>query len=181
MTTALAITVPEADPLTADLRRLHDPSAAAGMPAHLTLLYPFRRSGRIEPATLETLQALFAALPAFDLAFRRVDRFPGVLWLAPEPRAPVDALTHALAEAFPDCPPYGGKFAEPVPHLTVAMGEDSTLGPVEQEMTRRLARPVTARVTRASLFAFDRGWREIARFPLGAAAADPLDAPAPPP
>ena len=179
--TAVVLAVPEADPVTADLRRLHDPAAAGGMPAHVTLLHPFRRTDRIGPATLEALQAVFAAAPPFELSFSRTGRFPGVLWLAPEPREPLDALAGALAAAFTDCPPYGGRFADPVPHLTVAKGEEAALASVERELARRLARPVTARAAHGSLFAFDRGWREIARFPLGAAAADPLDAPAPPP
>ena len=39
---ALVVLVPEAEGVVKPFRDLHDPSAAAGMPAHITLLYPFK-------------------------------------------------------------------------------------------------------------------------------------------
>ena len=39
--TALVIAVPEAEPLVSDWRAQHDWSAQRGVPAHITLLYPF--------------------------------------------------------------------------------------------------------------------------------------------
>ena len=38
---ALVILVPEAEPLVRPFRHRFDPSAALGVPAHITLLYPF--------------------------------------------------------------------------------------------------------------------------------------------
>lgn len=38
---ALVVLVPEAEALVKSFRDRHDPSAAAGVPAHITLLYPF--------------------------------------------------------------------------------------------------------------------------------------------
>ena len=37
---AVVIPVPEAEPLVGELRLEHDPAAAAGVPAHVTLLSP---------------------------------------------------------------------------------------------------------------------------------------------
>ena len=48
------------------------------------------------------------AFAAFDVVFARLDRFPGTLWLAPEPAEPFARMIEALIERFPDCPPYGG-------------------------------------------------------------------------
>jgi hypothetical protein len=38
-----ALVVPEAEPLVKPFRDRYDPSAAAGVPAHITLLYPFKQ------------------------------------------------------------------------------------------------------------------------------------------
>ena len=47
---ALVILVPEAEPVVGRLRQRYDPSAAVGMPAHITLNYPFLPG---EPADTE--------------------------------------------------------------------------------------------------------------------------------
>lgn len=41
METAVLLRVPEAEPLVREWRAKGDPSAAHGVPAHVTLLYPF--------------------------------------------------------------------------------------------------------------------------------------------
>jgi len=77
-----------------------------------------------------------------------------------------------VVEAFPDYPPYGGKFAEIIPHLTLAQLEDvarlesvaahfhATCGP-------RL--PVRLRAKAVALLDNDQGdWRVSATFQLGA-------------
>jgi hypothetical protein len=38
---ALVVLVPEAEAATKPFRDQYDPAAAAGVPAHITLLYPF--------------------------------------------------------------------------------------------------------------------------------------------
>jgi 2'-5' RNA ligase superfamily len=52
-----------------------------------------------------------------------LNRFPGTLWLAPEPSQPFVRMTEALTARFPGHLPYGGTFAEIVPHLTVAQSD----------------------------------------------------------
>ena len=44
----------------------------------------------------------------------------GSLYLAPKPNEPFRNLTSAIYERYPESPPYGGKFADVIPHLTVA-------------------------------------------------------------
>ena len=41
------------------------------------------------------------------------------MWLAPSDPGPFQALTQRVVEAFPAYPPYGGDFADSVPHLTI--------------------------------------------------------------
>jgi len=163
----LVLLVPELEPRIADLRAAHDPAARQGMPAHLTLLYPFMDPVTFGPTQRARLAEVFRGVSALELTFSRVGRFPEVLWIAPEPTEPVIALVRAIAAAFPDFPPYGGQFESVIPHVTVAHGDGLDLGALEPEVRRRLDRPVVQRVEAASLFTtIRRRWREVDRFLL---------------
>nr|WP_189183206.1 hypothetical protein [Microbispora rosea] len=61
--TALTVEVPSAEPLVRSLRERYDPSAAHGMPAHITIPYPFLRRERLDEGVLAALRDLFAARP----------------------------------------------------------------------------------------------------------------------
>ena len=62
------------------------PVWADGMPAHVTLLFPFPCMDQLDAAGLADLTALFAAAPAIRATFSEVGQFPDVVYLAPEPR-----------------------------------------------------------------------------------------------
>jgi hypothetical protein len=51
----LVVLAPEAEFLVGPFRAKYDPSAAAGMPAHITLLYPFKQPDEIGEAVIEKL------------------------------------------------------------------------------------------------------------------------------
>lgn len=137
---ALVVLVPEAEPLVADLRRRFDPSAAEGVPAHVTVLYPFVPPQSVSAADLAALAQLCAGVPAFACRFAEVRRFPATAWLAPEPAAPFVALTHAVMARFPGLAPYGGRHPEIVPHLTVADGRIADADVAQARLQERLAR-----------------------------------------
>jgi 2'-5' RNA ligase len=80
-----------------------------------------------------------ADIQPFDLRFSSVGRFPGVLWLAPDPKEHVQNLMNRVVQIFPEFPPYGGAFAAPEPHLTVARGDEATLDILESELKLALA------------------------------------------
>ena len=119
---ALIIAVPEAEPLVKELREHFDWSAAQGVPAHITILYPFIPPNEITSKVLEELREFFARFSAFEFTLPETRRFPDVFYLAPSPAEPIKALTQAVVERYPDYPPYGGEFAvsELIPHLTIA-------------------------------------------------------------
>ncbi len=117
---ALIIAVPEAEPLVKEWRERFDYSAGVGVPAHITLLYPFMPPGEITPAVAAELRAFCAQFAAFEFTLPELRRFPAVLYLAPSPAEPFKALTHALVERYPGYPPYGGGYSEVIPHLTIA-------------------------------------------------------------
>ena len=118
---SLVILVPEADPLVGNLRSRFDVSAICGLSAHVTVLYPFARPERLSAEHVDAVGELFAETPRFSFALEGVCGFPGVVYLAPRPCAPFDALTRAAAARFPELPPYGGLHPVPIPHLTVAV------------------------------------------------------------
>ncbi len=114
--TGLVVLVPAAEPAAGAWRGELDPSAGYGMPAHITVLFPWFRLRDLGLQVLTELAALAGDLPAFDVTFDRVDRFPETLWLAPTPVEPFVELTEAVRRSWPEYPPFGGRFDVVVPH-----------------------------------------------------------------
>lgn len=164
--TALLATVTEAEPLVEHWRQRFDASAAAGIPAHVTVLFPFLDIALIDATAIGDLTTLIAGHDPIAVRFDACGRFPDVLYLAPAPDQPLRALTESIAARWPEAPPYGGQFAEVIPHLTVAHGQPSRVfDEVEAELADRL--PVTATISSVSLFVSDgRCWRRQAEFPM---------------
>jgi 2'-5' RNA ligase len=127
-----------------------------GIPPHVTLLTP-------APGDVETLVELLAPFDAFDVRFEQLDRFPGTLWLAPEPSEPFVVLTEALVARWPDHRPYGGIFKAVTPHLTVAQRE---LDGAAEALAPFL--PLESRAERVVLYqqVQPAHWREIATVDL---------------
>jgi 2'-5' RNA ligase len=137
--TALIVAVPGAAPAVEPwLERTGRAKPSTGVPVHITLLFPFVPAVRIDPALVEKLGELFASFPSFRFVLRRAERFPEVLYLAPEPAEPFVRLTEAIAARYPEHPPYQGAFDTIVPHLTVAQGESRVLDEAEADVSRAL-------------------------------------------
>ncbi len=132
------------DPLVGAYRRRMDRAAAWGVPAHVTVVYPFVPPP-VGADTLERLAAVLTGVPAFECEFARVEWFgDDVVWLAPEPDGPFRDMTAAVWRAFPDHPPYGGQFDDVVPHLTVGHTDLAGMRAAAAELAPRL--PVHAPV-----------------------------------
>jgi len=131
---AFIVRVPEAEPYVARWRERFDPSARLGVPAHITLLYPFMSPELISDAVVEQAGAVASATRGFAFTLQQVSRFPGALYLAPEPSAPFIALTRRLTQQFPGFAPYGGQYRTVVPHLTVAHGGRLEHGDAETDL-----------------------------------------------
>lgn len=171
--TGLIVEVPEAEPAVRAWRERLDPSAHDGVPAHVTVLFPFLDESRLDADVIAALTGIMAGHRAFDLSFRRCGQLPEVLYLVPEPAAPLRELTEAVAARWPEAPPYGGRFTEIIPHLTIAQGQESaTADEIEARILGRL--PIATRVSSVVLMAHDgTAWRERAVFPLGEEDAPP--------
>lgn len=150
---ALLVVVPEAEPTVARHRARLDRSARAGVPAHLTVLYPFLPPASIDLPVLASLRRLFAGFPPFAVTLDRIGWFnEDVVWLGPRDARPFRALTSGAFAAFPDCPPYGGRHADIIPHLTIGDRPDpAALRAAAAAVRGQL--PVTARVTEVTLMA----------------------------
>lgn len=165
--TALIAKVPDAEPLVSGWRRQFDTAAAAGVPAHVTVLYPFLDCSVITASVVGELQEIIGGYPAFSVRFPECRRFPHVLYLAPVPDARFRAVTAAVAARWPEAPPYGGQFEEVVPHVTVAHGQDGRVfDKIEASLSQRL--PIAAHVSAIQLLVFTgEQWHEERSFPLG--------------
>jgi len=159
---ALVLVLPE--PRLEELRARFDARAkAAGIPLHVTLLFPF---GLGESG----LDELFARWSPLRFSLTRVETFPEVaVWLGAEP---VDELRERILELYaryPQYPPYGGGFPDPIPHATV--GQPADVADAVREAAEPLL-PVEFEVRAATLMeevAPDR-WRAGPSFPFEGAA-----------
>ena len=176
------IPVAAATPTVAPWRERLDLTAVHGVPAHITVLYPFVDPTEIDGGHLRALVTVFAATPAFDFVLDRVGFFDeSVVYLAPTPAAPFVELTRRVVDRFPDQAPYGGAHQEITPHLTVGdRGDPSTLRAAAAAVEPAL--PIAARATEVWLLIGTRSppttarapaWQVRARFVLGAAPAHP--------
>jgi len=116
---AIVILVPQAQDVVQFVRRRYDLEPAQ-VPAHITVLYPFKPPREISPFVMANLRRLFAHHRPFRFSLVGLGTFPGTLYLAPAPHEPLMELTRACFEWFPETPPYGGTYDEIVPHLTLA-------------------------------------------------------------
>jgi 2'-5' RNA ligase len=166
----LILEVPEVEPAVGELRSRLDGNARLGIPAHITVLFPFMPPAEIDDAVLRRLTRIFAAAPAFGHRLVRTSWFDeDVLWLAPEDDAPFRQLTELVQREFPDYLPFGGQYEGVVPHLTIAHQ-----CPLEQmRVAERLVReqlPISAVATAVSLMVqhdTSGTWSRAASFTLG--------------
>jgi 2'-5' RNA ligase len=122
--TALVVLVPEAEAVAKPFRDQYDASAAAGMPAHITLLYPFKAPREVDNITLGKLRDCFARFEPIQFSLSTIRRLQiEVLYLAPEPDEPFRQLTLSIWNLFPETPPYRGKWSDIVPHLRTPKDE----------------------------------------------------------
>ena len=165
-----AIVVPVDLPVA--MRRLRDgldPSAAVGVPPHITLLYPFADPARLDESLRAAVSHIIASEPVFAFVLSRVGRWPQQVYLPPDPSEPFTRLIERLAGAYPDYPPYSGAHAvsDIVPHLTIA---DSERGDYLDAAAHALPPmlPVRAVAREATLIAHGVGepWGTVWRLPL---------------
>lgn len=170
--TALLVEVVEAEPVIGHLRLAHDAAAADGIPAHVTVLYPFVPRHRLTDEVRDAVSHVFGGIRGFQYRFDRVARFANTtVYLAPEPAGAFSRLTEATHARWPQHPPYGGVFDVVIPHLTVGDRlEASTADALEGEARLALARhgPIVGRASDVALMTRHASgrWSVDSRHPL---------------
>lgn len=158
--TVLVVPVPELEWFVRERTRHYDASFLSPDPAfvhaHVTLLAPFLDAAT--PHDLDRVGEIAARTSPFDFELTALGAFPdGTIRLLPEPSTPFSQLTRRLIAAFPQCPPYDGRFADPVPHLTLdrcseapgeAAGETVSVNSVRARVG---ALPIRCRADRVAL------------------------------
>jgi 2'-5' RNA ligase len=166
---AFVVEVPAAESLVGELRSRFDATSKLGVPAHITILFPFMAAEEITSDVLREAQTALNAVTSFAFSLPTIGRFPTTAYLSPAPSEPFVALTTALTERFPMFRPYGGAHEDTVPHLTVAQGDASNAASAAAELEHRLRAlgPIRTRCKSVTLLENSSGhWREMHVFNL---------------
>jgi 2'-5' RNA ligase len=170
---AVLVPVPEAERAVGGHRGRLDRAATWGVPAHVTVLYPFVPPSEISAAVIAGIAGAVGSVSAFDCEFAATAWFgEEVVWLAPRPDEPFRALTRAVSAAFSRYLPYGGIYDDVIPHLTIGdrpAGGVRELRAAEVDVLRWL--PIEARISRVWLMtgnAVPGSWQTVAELPLAA-------------
>jgi 2'-5' RNA ligase len=179
MESTLVILVPKCEGLVRSFRDRYDPAAKAGMPAHITLLYPFKPPDKIDAVVLDTLRDCFFCFPPFKFSLAAINQFSSeTLFLVPEPEDPFRELTWGIWRCYPKTPPYRGRYSTVVPHLTVAsLVSEQRLAEVagEFEEAAQGCLPIRTEATEVALMDSRSGrWEINTTFKLGQGSAPPL-------
>lgn len=165
------IEVDAVEHLVGHWRRRYDPSSRQGVPAHITVLYPFQEPASIDQHTMAALSRLAASVERSPFTLSAVEEFPGVVWLRPSPDEWFREFTRMLTGRFPECRPYRGAFPDPQPHLTVGQFTDADAQQrmhlaFHSEIAAML--PLQCHATMLSLYVSDSSgaWSLANRFPF---------------
>ena len=170
--TGFIVRVAQAETLVGDLRERFDVSAGPGMPAHITVLFPFMTADCIDAGVLQGIREALAGARAFRFTLASVARFAATAYLEPNPAEPFIDLTERLVRRFPEFPPFGGEFETIVPHLTAAHGDAEQAALAHAELLRRVAAGGAVRGLCDVVVLLENSsglWRELHVFPLAEA------------
>ena len=145
----LAISLPQADNILSCVRsRFGGEVPLAGVPAHITLLYPWMPPALIDEKVLTELASLFVGFPIFDLSLKLGWFGCEVLLLVPEDPAPFIRLTKAIIRRWPEFPYYSGDYDDIEPHVSLAYGDEPSLS----ELAAEVSGQVPVRISSISLY-----------------------------
>lgn len=115
----IIVPVPAAESVIGKWRNKYDLIASHGMGAHITTLFPFKNSKQIDEKVLNKMKNFFSNVHTFEFSMTKINTFPEVIYLEPEPKEKFIELTKGIINIFPENPWFEGKFAEIIPHLTI--------------------------------------------------------------
>ncbi len=166
----LIVPVPASSALVHHYRLRFDPSALAGAPDHITVLYPFLAPAHLDRSVSARLGVLFGEISPFPFTLRAIAWFgQDVLYLAPDPSAPFSRITTLLSDEF-GVMPYGGLYGDATPHLTIGAiglgGDPYALQHVATDVAEGLPIEAVARDAWLMVGNNETGWSVRDRFPF---------------
>lgn len=166
----LAVPVPALEEVVRERTAFYDASFLSADPdfvhAHITLLAPWAE--RPTDAELAAVSRIAQAAGPFDVKLAQVGEFPdGVLYLRPEPDLQLRELTSRLVAAFPAFPPYGGRYDDVTPHLTLDRRSAKVTPATVRSSVAHLL-PLTVTIDRIDLqWWANHDCRRLGTWPLG--------------
>lgn len=120
--TGLIIPVPAFEEFIRHHRVFNPAVSPEGVPAHLTLLYPFLPPEVCVEAHAQ-VASFFASVEPIEFELTEIGWFDDrVVFVAPDDPTPFVALTERLIGEWTECIPYGGRHGgKHVPHLTLGI------------------------------------------------------------
>jgi hypothetical protein len=107
----IALIIPLRLPMPLEtLRQRTAPGARFGLPAHVTLLYPFASPEVLDGSLRANLGAIVSGHAAFSFRLADQGQWPGTLFASVEPDLPFRSLYKDLLTTFPAFPIHRGKF-----------------------------------------------------------------------
>lgn len=177
--TGLIVPVPAFEPFIQEHRVSNAAVSPEGVPAHLTLLYPFLPRDRCAEAHAE-VEGFFAEVEPFAFELTEIGWFDDrVVYLAPSDPSPFVELTERLISRWTQCIPYGGRHeGKHVPHLTLGIeGTPDEMASLAEAAEKLL--PVSCVAEQAWLMvgtSHPANWEVKRRFDLGARTPGPTQA-----
>ena len=151
------------------VRRQSIANAADGVPAHLTMLYPFVEPAGLDGRVRRRIESVARLHAPFEYRMVELRRWPDTVYVAVDQEAPFVRLQADLAAAFPDYPIYGSSSVfDYVPHISVVEGYGLAVA-IEREPPSAVGLPAGTRATGLEVIATgpDGRWATVWRIRLG--------------
>ena len=168
----IAIPVPEVADLIAPWREETFIGATQGMPPHITVLYPWYPTP-VSEWDIDDLRSVVAEIRPFPVQLTHLDTFPNhALYFGIRDDAALIDLILRVISAYPDTPPYGGEFSEPIPHITIAHASSrGELREIRVEVEEAVCHKLPIEIMIQELVVMQQGddlnWYNLAVLPLG--------------
>jgi 2'-5' RNA ligase len=103
------------------IRRARVANASLGVPAHITLLVPFKGPDELREADRRRIAGILRTTGPIPYRLTGIRDWDDARYLVVDPGTPFTRLVERLVAAYPTWPPYGGAFPY-VPHVTISVG-----------------------------------------------------------
>ncbi|MFD9407129.1 2'-5' RNA ligase family protein [Streptomyces sp. NPDC059989] len=165
-TTAVVIVLPDAAPLLDAAWRIDPALVRRGLPAHVSLLYPFVPESALTSQDEKDVRSLAARFPAADLLLEEVVTASGFVAVTVPGLQPI---VDAFRGQWPGLRPYRGRFgARSAAHVTVAMGADNPAAAAHVRAAIGGLLPLRTRAAAVQLVVLtEKGWQSRFTVPLG--------------